>query len=281
MMPKQSEIEIPLLKCLAKMGGKARPQEVYLCVRQQFPELNDADLSETLPSGGPKWTNRVQWVRQRLVSIGQMASPEHGVWAITEKGHKRLTEEGKPNDAVLSKRGADDSHSLGLEPVANLEELADEYLEAFKQKTIQKLLDLTPEQFERFAGVLLSAYGFVEVKVTGRTGDGGIDGHGKLKVGLAAMNVAFRKRWQGSVGRPEIDKFRGAIQGEYEQGIFFATSDFSRQALEASLKKGAVPVVLVNGDAIAQLMLDKQLGVKRRPVEIYEDQIDTLFEETS
>ena len=94
------------------------------------------------------------------------------------------------------------------------------------------------------------------------------------------MNVAFQcKRWQGQVGRPEIDKFRGAIQGEYEQGIFFATSDFSGQARDASLKKGAVPIVLMNGDAIAQLMLDKQLGVKRRPVEIYEDQIETLFEE--
>jgi restriction system protein len=281
MMPKQREIEIPLLNCLEKMGGKARPQEIYSCVRQHFPELNDSDLAETLPSGGLKWTNRIQWVRQRLVSTGEMASPEHGIWTITDKGRRRLAEQGHFNTAALSKHSGDDSPRISSQPILNLEELADDYVEAFKERAIQKLQDLTPEQFERFAGVLLSAYGFVEVRVTGRAGDGGIDGHGKLKVGLATMNVAFQcKRWQGSVGRPEIDKFRGAIQGEHEQGIFFTTSDFSGPALDASIKKGAVPVVLVNGAAIAQLMLDRQLGVKRRPVEIYEDQIDTLFEES-
>jgi restriction system protein len=127
----------------------------------------------------------------------------------------------------------------------------------------------------------LAAYGFVQVKVSGRVGDGGIDGHGNLKVGLSTMNVAFQcKRWQGPVGRPEIDKFRGAIQGEFEQGIFFTTSDFSSHARDASIKKGAVPIVLVNGDAIVQLMIDKQLGVKRRPIETYEDQIEALFEES-
>ena len=281
MMPKQSEIEMPLLGCLEKMGGKARPREIYDCLTQHFSDLTDSDLAETLQSGGLKWTNRIQWVRQRLVSVGEMASPEHGVWAITDRGRKRLKERGN-SEIVAPTKPSDEIHLVTRPTSAvNLEELSDDYAEAFKQKTIQKLQDLTPEQFERFAGVLLAAYGFVEVRVSGRAGDGGIDGHGKLKVGLATMNVAFQcKRWQGPVGRPEIDKFRGAIQGEYEQGIFFTTSDFSRQALDASLKKGAVPILLVNGDGIAQLMLDKQLGVKRRPVEIYEDQIDTLFEES-
>lgn len=270
MMPKQREIEIPLLKCLLEKGGKARPAEIYVCVGKHFPELTASDLVETLPSGGrSKWTNRIQWVRQTLVALGEVSSPEHGVWAITEKGRKRLSERGETSQRVEAA------------PAVNLEELTDDYVEAFKAKTIQKLQDLTPEQFERFAGVLISAYGFVDVKVVGRSGDGGIDGHGRLRVGLATMNAAFQcKRWQGTVGRPEIDKFRGAIQGEYEQGIFLTTSDFSSPALEASLKKGAVPIVLVNGDAIAQLMIDKQVGVSRRPIEIFEDQIDTLFEES-
>ena len=74
------------------------------------------------------------------------------------------------------------------------------------------------------------AYGFVDVTVTSVTKDGGIDGHGRLTLGLATMGAAFQcKRWQGNVGRPEVDKFRGAIQGEFEQGVFFATSDFTRK----------------------------------------------------
>jgi len=280
MMPKQRDTEVPLLKCLEEMGGKARPSEIYTRIRRFFPDLTDSDLTETLTTGGNKWTNRIQWVRQRLVSIGEMASPEHGVWAITDKGRRRLAQMaglGMSREPGLAK----DSEEVRGGVSVNFEELAEDYVEAFKEKVIQKLQDLRPDQFERFAGVLLTAYGFVQVKVSGRAGDGGIDGYGSLKVGLATMNVAFQcKRWQGQVGRPEIDKFRGAIQGEFEQGIFFTTSDFSSQARDASIKKGAVPIVLVNGDAIVQLMIDKQSGVKRRPVETYEDQIDTLFEES-
>jgi restriction system protein len=121
----------------------------------------------------------------------------------------------------------------------------------------------------------------LDVRVTGKVGDGGIDGHGKLRVGLATMDVAFQcKRWQGQVGRPVIDQFRGAIQGKFEQGVLFTPSDFSEPARGASLQKGAVLIVLINGDAIVQLMIDKDIGVKRRPVEIYEDQIDALFEDS-
>jgi restriction system protein len=280
MMPKQREMEIPLLKCLEEKGGKAEPSKIYIQMRQFFPSLTGSDLTETLTTGGNKWTNRIQWVRQRLVSIGEMASPEHGVWAITDKGRRRLAELaglGASRESELPK----ESEAVSSSGPVNFEEMAEDYVEAFKEKVIQKLQDLLPDQFERFAGVLLAAYGFVQVKVSGRAGDGGVDGHGSLKVGLSTMNVAFQcKRWQGQVGRPEIDKFRGAIQGEFEQGIFFTTSDFSSQARDASIKKGAVPIVLVNGDAVVQLMIDKQLGVKRRPVETFEDQIETLFEES-
>jgi restriction system protein len=280
MMPKQSEMEIPLLQCLVEMGGKAKPAEIYKRIPKFFPNLTEADLSEPLSSGGSKWTNRIQWVRQRLVSRGELANSERGVWAVTDKGRERLNSaSGRPVSAPgQSWRELRDFAQI---EAINFEELAEDYAEAFKEKVIQKLLDLSPAQFERFAGVLLSAYGFVEVKVKGRAGDGGVDGNGKLRVGLANMDVAFQcKRWQGQVGRPEIDKFRGAIQGKYEQGIFFTTSDFSEQARDASIQKGAVTIVLVNGDAIVQLMIDKGIGVKRRPVEIYEDQIETLFEES-
>lgn len=73
-----------------------------------------------------------------------------------------------------------------------------------------------------------------------------------------------------------MDKFRGAIQGEYEQGVFFATSDFTPQAREASLKKGAVPIILLNGESIVSLMIEKGLGVSRIPLYIYEERPDEL-----
>jgi restriction system protein len=95
------------------------------------------------------------------------------------------------------------------------------------------------------------------------------------------MNVAFQcKRWQGNIGRPDVDKFRGAIQGEFEQGVFFVTSDFTQQARAASLKKGAVPIILLNGESIVDLMIEKGIGVKRVPPYMnYERPADFVEEE--
>jgi restriction system protein len=273
MIPKQPEIEIPLLRAVSELGGRARPDQVYNLVTKHFSSLTDGDLNEVDSGGGNRWKNRIRWVRQRLISKNELVSPEYGWWQITEKGIRRLQEE----KASAVKAGSQARKNLQFG--ANLEELAEDYLSAFKEKVRQNLQELTPEQFERFAGALLAAYGFVDVTVTGKTRDGGIDGHGKLKIGLATLSVAFQcKRWQGNVPTKEIQQFRGVVQGAFEQGYFFTTSDFVSGAQEASVKKGAATIVLLNGDAIVQLMIEKGLGIRRRPIEIYEDQFDTIFE---
>jgi len=86
------------------------------------------------------------------------------------------------------------------------------------------------------------------------------------------------QRWQGSVGRPEIDKFRGAIQGQFEHGYFFTTSTFSNEARQASIRDGAVPIFLFDGHEIVNVMIEKGLGIVRKPVEIYEDRVGSLFD---
>ena len=151
-----------------------------------------------------------------------------------------------------------------------------------KYMVIQKLSDLEPAEFDQFAGVLISSYGFTNVAVTKKGKDGGIDGHGELKVGLATLKAAFQcKKWKGSVGSPEIDAFRGAIQGKFEHGYFFTTSSFSPDAQKKSFQTGAAPIILFDGHAIVKIMLEKGLGIRRKPIEIYEDQIDTLFESSN
>jgi restriction system protein len=253
-------------------------QEVIDRLSRVF-NLTEADLAEALSSGGNRWANWVAWVRFRLVQSGDMYSPAHGVWGITEQGRRRLGI-GPPPARPPGVTPQPPVVAPPPDEPPNLEEIADHYFEDFKGKVLQQLHDLTPAQFERFAGILLSAYGFTDVEVTGHPGDGGIDGHGRLKVGLARMNVAFQcKRWQGSVPRAQIDMFRGAIAGRFEMGYFFTTSDFSRDAEEAAVRIAAPPVVLFNGQAIVQLMVDKGLGIRRRPVEVFEDQLETLFRE--
>lgn len=138
------------------------------------------------------------------------------------------------------------------------------YIEQLKSRIIGDLRKLSPSGFELFAKRLLEVYGFEDTVVTKVSRNEGIDGHGKLSVGLAYLNVAFQcKKWvKGNIQRTEIDKFRGAIQGDFEQGLFFATTSFSCGAINASIKHGAVPVVLIDAKAIVNIMLDKRFGVQ-------------------
>jgi len=263
MLPSLKQIEAPLLEVLLEIGGQGRPKEVYPLVTKKFPQIRDEDLAETLQSGANKWTNRIQWARQRLIEKGEIDSPARGIWRITEKGRQRLATLGK----------------VPARTPPSFLELYEDYEASFRVKLLDRLQSLSPRGFEQFARKLLRAYGFVNVKVTQVSKDGGIDGYGKLRVGLAMMNVAFQcKRWQGNVGRPEVDKFRGAISGDFEQGIFFTTSDFTPDARDASLKRGAVPIILLNGESIVNLMIDKGLGVERVPLYAYYERPGDLTE---
>jgi len=267
-LPRLTDIEIALLRALVTLAGRASANQVYPEVTKQFPALTPEQLAELLPSGGNRWTNRIQWARLRLVKKDEMASPSRGIWSITEKGRARIEPEGAKAIPEPSP------------PDISLVDLYDDYEATFRAKLLDRLYQMKPAEFEQFARKLLRAYGFVEVEVSAVSGDGGIDGYGKLRLGLSSMSVAFQcKRWQGNVGRPEVDKFRGAIQGEYEQGVFFATSDFTPQAREASLKRGAVPIILLNGESIVTMMIEKGLGVSRTPLYIYEERPDELLGE--
>jgi restriction system protein len=168
-------------------------------------------------------------------------------------------ESARHTSATASKAGTDLAAIL-----VSIQDLHKRYIAQLKHRIIGDLRKLSPKAFEFFAKELLEVYGFEGTCVTRVSGDGGIDGYGKLKVGLAHLNVAFQcKRWtRSNVQRTEIDKFRGAAQGEFEQGIFFATTSFSIGAINASIKKGAVPIVLVDSAAILDLMLDKQFGIQ-------------------
>ena len=158
-------------------------------------------------------------------------------------------------------------------------ELHHEFVESFRHKILQQLKTLNPYEFEKFCKNLLDVYGFANLSVTQKSKDGGIDGFGKLKIGLAYMNVAFQcKRWNiGSVGRKEIDAFRGAIQGEYEQGIFFTTSSFTKEAMSCSIKHGAVPIILIDGKMIVDFMIEKQFGIEHENLPIYINALDQVL----
>jgi len=273
--PKQKDIEIPLLRALDTLGGEAKPRDVYPLVAQSFPELSPEEQEQRLEShpGTRKWWNLVQWVRQRLVQEGQVDASTRGVWKITPAGSARLRPAAKASTAPPRRQAGESKTAREVD----LRDLANTNLDEVKARLLTELKNLSPRAFEHFCKEFLRLLGYKEVTVTRRTADGGIDGFGDFRQGAVSIKSAFQaKRWTDTpVGRPDIDRLRGSIQGDYDHGVFLTTSRFTRDAEKASYKKGAITILLLDGQTIANLMVERGIGVIRVPV--YLTEIDSDF----
>ena len=255
-IPSEKDIELPLLQELEAVGGEAKPRTLYDRVAKHFPNLTAADRKAKHPKSGIViWTNRVQWARQHLVNKGEIDASTYGIWKITAKGKARLEAVSHPTPQ---------RRSLTLPTFSMLFERERQQIRA---QLHELLMNLDPQQFEVFAGKLLESVGFTEVEITKYIGDGGIDGYGNLDMGVVKVKAAFQvKRWKQNVPRSNIAQFRGDIQGKFDQGIYITTSDFVDKAKKISSVAGAVPIILINGDRIVDIMLEKGLGVRQEPL---------------
>lgn len=134
---------------------------------------------------------------------------------------------------------------------------------------------MSPYAFERLAGYLLRECGFVQVEVTKKSGDGGIDGLGKLKVnGLLSFNVAFQcKRYTGSVGAGEIRDFKGSLTTDVEKGLFITTGNFTKAARDEAAKQGTKQIDLMDGEELLGKLIELEIGI--HPVKTYK--VDKKF----
>ncbi len=148
---------------------------------------------------------------------------------------------------------------------------------SYREQALRCLLGLSPAAFERYCQRLLRESGFEEVTVTGRSGDGGIDGHGLLKVNpFVTFRILFqckRSAECGSVGASQVRDFRGAMLGRADKGIILTTSAFTREAEKEAKRDGVPAIELVDGDQLIELMSQLELGLK--PVTTYE--VDPVF----
>jgi restriction system protein len=194
-----------------------------------------------------------------------------GTYCLIEQAHLFVKEDRKKK--VLD----NDEKRLA----ATLNATYNDYIKSFKLQLLEQIKEIDSETFEHFCKNLLKAYGFKDLKVTKPKKDGGVDGFGKLKVGISYLNVAVQcKNWKNTtVGRTEIDKFRGAIQGDYEQGILITTSKFSKEALGATTKKGAVPIILIDGLMIIDIMIEKKFGIEIQDMPIYINALDMALDQ--
>jgi restriction system protein len=192
----------PLIEALNKLGGSARPAEVREEIAAKLG-ISDAAQAETLPSGFPRFDNQVHWARFYLAKAGIIDSSSRGVWTLTEKGravprltHQEALEIFKDVHAQFHMdRGADDTPEAEDAEAAPPQDAASPASVNYRQQLLEVLRGLPPSGFERFCQRLLRESGFQEVTISGRSGDGGIDGLGILQVSpLVSIKVLFQRK---------------------------------------------------------------------------------------
>lgn len=149
------------------------------------------------------------------------------------------------------------------EPEVEVEDNVD-----WQSKLLAAMGAMSSDGFERLAQRLLREAGFTKVEVRGKSGDGGIDGVGVLRVNLVSFQVYFQcKKWVGSVGSKEIRDFRGAMQGRADKGLFITTGRFTAQASDEATRDGATAIDLIDGPRLCDLLKERGLGVRTEMVE--------------
>ena len=250
-IPSQPQMHQPILETLKSVEGVAHINDIEESLAGIF-SLSESERRETVPSGAPKFRNRMQWALSVLTRDGLTRRPSRGRYEITPQGIASLTETNpqvnpRPNDDIPPAEQMDALHKeLGAA-------LADELLDSVKR--------LPPPDFERLVVKLLEGMGYGEGRQIGGSGDQGIDG--VINQDLLGLEIVYiqAKRWQSAVGEPEIRNFLGSLDVKgANKGVFITTSTFSQSA-KNSASSSAKTIRLIDGGELAKLMIRHDVGV--------------------
>lgn len=272
-MPSFDQLILPTLKSLESLGGSGSIEEIANTVIQNL-NLPEAVTSQPHNADKPSQTEveyRLAWARTYLKKYGLIDNSDRGVWALTPQYKpgqvidvKTLVQTVRATSAALSKK-----KQKSLVEEDSLPSIAEEVEAGWREILHQQLLQLKPDAFERLSMRLLRESGFVQVEVTGRSGDGGIDGKGIIKLqNVLSYHVVFQcKRYKESVGSGAIRDFRGAMIGRADKGLFITTGAFTRDAIKEATRDGASPIDLIDGEDLVDMLKQLHLGVTVRMVE--------------
>jgi restriction system protein len=257
----------PVLQAIRELGGSGRPDEVRSAVARDL-RISDAEQSAPLPSGvQTRFENQVHWARFYLAKAGYIDSSLRGVWTLTEKG--RSLGEVTPDEIQrIIREVSERTKPVGGGETASSPDTEETITAAsdYREELARTLQSLPPAGFERFCQRLLRESGFQEVAVTGRSGDGGIDGIGILQINaLVSFKVLFQcKKYAGSVTPSHVRDFRGAMTGRADKGIIITTGSFTSEARKEAIREGAPPIELVDGEKLASMLEKLELGLRPR-----------------
>jgi restriction system protein len=299
----------PVLRFLASHPDGSSAKDAHEAAADALG-VSDQDRQEVLPSGAqPIYKNRAGWAHDRLKRAGLSSSPRRGYWKLTEEGRAFVVQHPTPLSAKEVEQLAIGFMDVRLKPPSGGESLASpalvqttppgsavaspddrlgEALTELRRSVAAEVLDslavVSPSFFESIVLDLLHRMGYgasrSDLQRVGGTGDGGIDGVISLdKLGLEKVYVQA-KRWQSTVGRPEIQAFYGALAGQRaNKGVFITTSAYTAQAVEFA--RSVERIVLVDGPKLAELMIDHEVGVSARTIKVPKLDSDYFDEETA
>lgn len=270
-VPPYNALLWPTVCAVRGLGGSGSIDEINERVLKQeaFTDEQQAVLHGDGPQ--PEIEYRLAWARTYLKGMGLLDNSKRGVWNLTDTGRTVSQEDMEPlhRDFVVRyreerrrrpRRAAMPSTATdGDAPDAD----ANEEFANWRETLLDRLMVVSPDAFERLAQRLLREAGFISATVTGRTGDGGIDGLGVYRMSLVSFPVFFQcKRYKGSVGAGAVRDFRGAMAGRGDKGLLITTGTFTADAKAEATRDGAPPVDLIDGHRLCDLLKTYDLGVR-------------------
>lgn len=274
-MPSYDELIIPTVDALIKLGGSGTVEEINNKVYEitglpedilQMPHGEDGTINEV--------EYRLAWSRTYLKKFGLLENSARGVWALAKSNidtskldYVEIVKTVKSQ--IKNSQPKNQKSNAAIDEIEN--EIGEEVdnSEKWKEHLLNILYNITPAAFERLAQRLLRESGFFQVEVTGKVGDGGIDGKGIVRVsGLLSFHVIFQcKRYKGSVTPSQIRDFRGAMQGRADKGLVITTGTFTREAIKEATRDGAPPIDLIDGELLCDKLKELKLGVETKLTE--------------
>lgn len=277
-LPKYNDFHWPMVVALRKLGGSATIEELNSQVIRDegFTEDQQAVLHKDGPMTALEY--RLAWGRTYLKGMGLATNSERGIWTLTPEGRTVAEMEIRPlrNEYLSRMRkassksvDADDApaDAAGTEGVDPDDAPPDDAgtERNWQEKLLDEVMKLHPSDFERLAQRLLREEGFINTQVTGRSGDGGIDGQGVYRLSLLSFQVFFQcKRYVGSVGSAAVRDFRGAMAGRGDEGLLITTGVFTNDAKAEATRDGAPPIDLIDGGRLCDLLKNHRMGVEVR-----------------
>jgi restriction system protein len=273
-LPTFDQLINPLIRALRSLGGSGSIQEIYDKV-VELERLPDTVFSQPHNESGDltEVAYRLAWARSYLKKFGLLENSKRGIWSLTAQA--KDLEKVNPLEVVRfvrsqwKKSGAKTAEPLAAREIPQELFQEEAQYEAWKVKLNGVLTNLDPAAFERLVQRTLRELGFTQVDVTGRSGDGGIDGRGIARInGVMSFHVLFQcKRYKGSVGPGEIRDFRGAMVGRADKGLFITTGTFTPAAVKEATRDGAPPIDLIDGEQFAEQLKELGLGVRKELIE--------------